>query len=311
MENYAERLKNLEDTKFLLFAMSASCVIVKVMSSGLAGNLVRSSISRQLVWAKGSRTGGAGTASLALVRGFILSPSRGYAKAAPLCPGSSSSPPGHQQALVTCRASTLSPCAPSSPLPPEGPLSRAARAAQLSSTLGTLRAACLPSLPSFFPKEFGEYLLPSERLDVILTALEALQDASIHDKHRACSVLDVALEDPDYWLTNVPMIMECIRKNLDSIHMASARHCLDSLLLQLIKQMPREEVQNLLQFSPPSDSTALGMWEVVLAMPQTVEKVLNLLMEDLPLCNWCTAVTEDTCIRRLAVSSPMKPCSQQ
>ncbi|XP_050572893.1 uncharacterized protein LOC118261161 [Cygnus atratus] len=157
------------------------------------------------------------------------------------------------------------------------------------------------SAPCDIAKVFGGYLFPSERLDVILTALEALQDSSIHDKQGACSVLEAALEDPDYWLTDVPIIMECIRKNLDSIHTASARRCLDSLLLQLTNQMSREEVKNLLQFSPPSDSTALGMWEVVLAMPQTLEKVLNMLMEDLPLCNWCTAVTEDTCIRRLAM----------
>ncbi|XP_040399706.1 uncharacterized protein LOC121063352, partial [Cygnus olor] len=157
------------------------------------------------------------------------------------------------------------------------------------------------STPCEIAKAFGEYLFPSERLDVILTALEALPDSSIHDKQGACSVLDAALEDPDYWLTDVPIIMECIRKNLDSIHTASVRRCLDSLLLQLTNQMSREEVQKLLKFSPPRDSTALGMWEVILAMPQALEKVLNALMEDLPLCDWCTAVTEDTCIRRLAM----------
>ncbi|XP_071886072.1 uncharacterized protein [Anas platyrhynchos] len=43
------------------------------------------------------------------------------------------------------------------------------------------------------------------------------------------------------------------------------------------------------------------MWEVILAMPRTLEKILNIIMEDLPLRNWCTAVTEDTCIRRLAM----------
>lgn len=54
----------------------------------------------------------------------------------------------------------------------------------------------------------------------------------------------------------VPTIMERIRKNLDSIHTASARRCLDSLLLQLTNLMSREEVKNLLQFSPPSDRSA-------------------------------------------------------
>ncbi|XP_066840887.1 maestro heat-like repeat-containing protein family member 7 isoform X2 [Anser cygnoides] len=157
------------------------------------------------------------------------------------------------------------------------------------------------STPCDIAKAFGGYLRPSERTDIILTATEAMRDSSIHDKQGACSLLDAALEDPKYWLTDVPTIMEGIRKNLDSIHTASARRCLDSLLLQLTNLMSREEVKNLLQFSPPSDSTALGMWEVVLAMPQTLQKVLNALMEDLPLRNWCTAVTEDTCIRRLAM----------
>lgn len=84
---------------------------------------------------------------------------------------------------------------------PEGPLSRAALAAQLSSTLGTLSEACLRS--SFFPQGFGGHLFPAERLDIVLTALEALQDSSIHDKQGACSVLDAALEDPFYWLKDV------------------------------------------------------------------------------------------------------------
>ncbi|XP_071893873.1 maestro heat-like repeat-containing protein family member 7 [Anas platyrhynchos] len=159
----------------------------------------------------------------------------------------------------------------------------------------------ITSTPCEIAKGFGGHLFPAERLDIILTALEALQDSSIHDKQGACSVLDAALEDPDYWLTDVPTIMECIRKNLGSIHTASARQCLDSLLLQLTNVMPREEVKNLLQFSPPHDSTDLGMWEVILAMPQTLEKVLNIMMEDLPLYNWCTAVSENTCIRRLAM----------
>ncbi|XP_071886480.1 maestro heat-like repeat-containing protein family member 7 [Anas platyrhynchos] len=159
----------------------------------------------------------------------------------------------------------------------------------------------ITSTPCEIAKGFGGHLFPAERLDIILTALEALQDSSIHDKQGAFSVLDAALEDAGYWLTDVPTIMECIRKNLGSIHTASAWQCLDSLLLQLTNVMPRSEVKNLLQFSRPRGSTDLGMWEVILAMPQTLEKVLNIMMEDLPLCNWCTAVTEDTCICRLAM----------
>nr|XP_038032077.1 uncharacterized protein LOC119716331 [Anas platyrhynchos] len=43
------------------------------------------------------------------------------------------------------------------------------------------------------------------------------------------------------------------------------------------------------------------MWEVILAMPKTLNWVLNFMMGFLQLCYWCTAVSEDTCIRRLAM----------
>ncbi|XP_068520693.1 maestro heat-like repeat-containing protein family member 7 [Anas acuta] len=59
------------------------------------------------------------------------------------------------------------------------------------------------STPCEIAKRFGGHLFPAERLDIILTALEALPDSSIHDKQGACSVLDAALEVPDYWLTDV------------------------------------------------------------------------------------------------------------
>eukprot|EP00075_Anas_platyrhynchos_P032790 XP_027322043.1 maestro heat-like repeat-containing protein family member 7 [Anas platyrhynchos] len=72
----------------------------------------------------------------------------------------------------------------------------------------------ITSTPCEIAKGFGIYLFSAERLDIILTALEALQDSSIHNKQGACSVLDAALEVPDYWLTDVPTIMECIRRNL-------------------------------------------------------------------------------------------------
>ncbi|XP_071887752.1 maestro heat-like repeat-containing protein family member 7 [Anas platyrhynchos] len=108
----------------------------------------------------------------------------------------------------------------------------------------------ITSTPCEIAKGFGGHLFPAERLDIILTALEALQDSSIHDKQGAFSVLDAALEDAGYWLTDVPTIMECIRKNLGSIHTASAWQCLDSLLLQLTNVMPRSEVKNLLQSRP-------------------------------------------------------------
>lgn len=42
-------------------------------------------------------------------RGFLLNLSRDYPRVALQCPSSSSSAPGHQRALVLCRASVLCP----------------------------------------------------------------------------------------------------------------------------------------------------------------------------------------------------------
>ena len=50
---------------------------------------------------------------------------------------------------------------------------------------------------------FGKYLQPLERTDVILTAIEAMTDASISDAEGASSMLDEAMKDPNSWLTDV------------------------------------------------------------------------------------------------------------
>ena len=50
---------------------------------------------------------------------------------------------------------------------------------------------------------FGKYLQPLERTDIILTAIEAMTDASISDKEGASSMLDEAMKDPNFWLTDV------------------------------------------------------------------------------------------------------------
>lgn len=52
-------------------------------------------------------------------------------------------------------------------------------------------------------QNFGQYLRPSQRTDVILMVIEALRDSSIYDKQEASSVLDMAIQDPASWLTDV------------------------------------------------------------------------------------------------------------
>ncbi|XP_040548086.1 uncharacterized protein LOC107049117 isoform X2 [Gallus gallus] len=154
--------------------------------------------------------------------------------------------------------------------------------------------------PSDCAKAFGGYLRPAERMDVVLTALEAMVDSSIYDKEVACSVMAVAMEDHAFWLSDKTQIVTSIRKNLRSITAKAARHCLDSLLLLLTSQMPAEEVRDLLKSSPPSDS-ALDMWEVMLCMPRTLEKVLKELTKGSQLSRLLEGVTEDTCILFLAL----------
>lgn len=52
-------------------------------------------------------------------------------------------------------------------------------------------------------QNFRNYLQQSERTDIILMVIEALRDSSIYDKEEASSVLDMAIEDPASWLTDV------------------------------------------------------------------------------------------------------------
>ncbi|XP_010725921.2 uncharacterized protein LOC104916591 isoform X1 [Meleagris gallopavo] len=156
--------------------------------------------------------------------------------------------------------------------------------------------------PSDCAKAFGGYLRPAERMDIVLTALEAMADSSIYDKEAACSVMAVAMEDHAFWMPDKTPIITSIRKNLRSITTKTARHCLDSLLLLLTSQMPTEEVRSLLKFSPPSDSSsALDMWEVMLCMPRTLEKVLKEVTKGSQLSRLVEGVTEDTCILFLAL----------
>ncbi|XP_015705813.1 uncharacterized protein LOC107306912 isoform X2 [Coturnix japonica] len=157
------------------------------------------------------------------------------------------------------------------------------------------------SSPADCAKAFGGYLRPAERMDVVLTALEGMVDSSIYDKEAACSVMAVAMEDHAFWISDKTQIITSICKNLRSITTKAARHCLDSLLLVLTSQMPAEEVRNLLKSSPPSNSNALDVWEVMLCMPRTLEKVLKELTKGSQLSRLVEGVTEDTCILFLAL----------
>lgn len=52
-------------------------------------------------------------------------------------------------------------------------------------------------------QNFGKYLQQSQRTDVILKVIEALRDSNTYDKQEVSGVLDMAIEDPASWLTDV------------------------------------------------------------------------------------------------------------
>ncbi|XP_074011268.1 maestro heat-like repeat-containing protein family member 7 [Numenius arquata] len=75
--------------------------------------------------------------------------------------------------------------------------------------------------------------------------------------------------------------MSCIHENLECINMESARQSVGSLLLTLTDQDPTKVVLTLLKLSPPGDSNGTAMWEVMLSVPHTLEKIFEELLSQL------------------------------
>ncbi|PKU33916.1 protein mroh8 [Limosa lapponica baueri] len=152
-----------------------------------------------------------------------------------------------------------------------------------------------------FVMEFAEHLRCWEITDVVLAAIEAMRDSSIFDKEAARSVLDLFMRYPSSWLADVPKIMSCIHENLEHINMESARQSVASLLRTLTDQDPTKVVLNLLKLSPPGDRilqdipeeqgpsshqtspihNGTAMWEVMLSIPQTLEKIFEELLRQI------------------------------
>ncbi|KAK4809577.1 hypothetical protein QYF61_019999 [Mycteria americana] len=84
------------------------------------------------------------------------------------------------------------------------------------------------------------YLWPSEKTDVVLTAIEAMRDSSTYDKQVASGVLNMIMREPASWLTDVPGIVRCIHESLAYATTASAWESLDALLIVLACEYPRE-----------------------------------------------------------------------
>ncbi|XP_064495396.1 uncharacterized protein LOC135404591 [Pseudopipra pipra] len=124
-------------------------------------------------------------------------------------------------------------------------------------------------------KAFGKYLQSHERTDVILVAIEALGDASILDQQVPSSLLDVALEDPDVWLTDAPKIVSSILESLPYCSTQAAWEKAESLLRLMTNLYPTTVVILLCKAALQGDSTAPELWELMSSMPETLSKILE------------------------------------
>ncbi|XP_027605177.2 uncharacterized protein LOC114002936 [Pipra filicauda] len=124
-------------------------------------------------------------------------------------------------------------------------------------------------------KAFGKYLQSHERTDVILMAIEALGDASILDQQVPSSLLDVALEDPDVWLTDAPKIVSSILESLPYCSTQAAWERAESLLRLMTNLYPTTVVILLCKAALQGDSTAPELWELMPSMPETLAKILE------------------------------------
>ncbi|CAM9398422.1 unnamed protein product [Bubo scandiacus] len=157
---------------------------------------------------------------------------------------------------------------------------------------------------SLMTMAFGEYLQPSQRMDVLLVAIEAMTADDVHNRQMGSDVVGMAVRAPASWMSDVPEVIRCIHKNVEHIRTEPARRSLDSLLLLLIRWSPREVVRTLLDISPACDSAAMAMWEVLMSVPRTLWTVLSELLSVLQDCRVrkvFSSATEDSCIYPLAL----------
>ncbi|XP_064251775.1 uncharacterized protein LOC135284298 [Passer domesticus] len=122
---------------------------------------------------------------------------------------------------------------------------------------------------------FGRYLHPSERADVILEAIEAMRDDSILDKEVPSSMLDVVLEDSDFWLTDVTKIVNCILENLLCITTEAGCMKLESLFLLVTNEHSSAVVIGLCEMALQGDSTLQELCDTLSSKPDILDRVLT------------------------------------
>ncbi|XP_032932843.1 uncharacterized protein LOC117005373 [Catharus ustulatus] len=149
---------------------------------------------------------------------------------------------------------------------------------------------------------FGKYLHSRERTDVILEAIEAMRDASILDKQVPSSMLDVAMEDPDFWLTDVPKIVNCILKKLPYTTTESGCKKVESLFLLMINKYGSAVVISLCEMALQEDSGMQELYNTLSSTPEILDKVLTefaALLRN----QWCNPPREDSLLSHRAPSS--------
>ncbi|XP_068779223.1 maestro heat-like repeat-containing protein family member 7 [Struthio camelus] len=152
---------------------------------------------------------------------------------------------------------------------------------------------------------FVRYLQPSERTDVILTAIVGMRASSACDPEAAARMLDVLVTEPASLLEHVPEIVRCIYGNLKFIREESVRRSLDGALSQLACSYPSKVVASLLHCSLLCDSAASALWKGMVSEPRSAEKVLQELLsvlEEQPLRQLSSFPRDDPCLLALAAS---------
>ncbi|XP_059342080.1 uncharacterized protein LOC132082043 [Ammospiza nelsoni] len=157
------------------------------------------------------------------------------------------------------------------------------------------RIAVLTNLLSNYStlKAFGRYLHSSERTDVVLEAIEAMKDPSILDKDVPCSMLDVIMEDTDFWVTDVPKTVKCIFENL--LYTTTEAGCMkvESLFLLMTTQYPSAVVISLCEMALQGDSTLQELCDTLSSKPDILDKFLAELAT-LHRNQWCNPPREGT-----------------
>ncbi|XP_074833345.1 maestro heat-like repeat-containing protein family member 7 [Carettochelys insculpta] len=149
---------------------------------------------------------------------------------------------------------------------------------------------------------FGKYLCPAERMDFILTAIDGMSDASIHNTVAAGRMLRAILGVPVPSLERVAEAVQSLHRTLDSISEPLALQELLRALLLLGYQYSEEVVRALLGCSLACDSVAAEMWRTLTSHPKTTGRILRELLNRLQ--EWSTDQPHDIS-QQMAALTPL------